>query len=101
MESKKEKTGQALCVAGLSARLLEFTGHIRMRPVPDGTDCHGHQQSCAEASIFHSRNLDPNPEKSFKCVHYVQSYSNSYVLPSHPNWGAYRSILPQSLTLAA
>ena len=74
MESnKKKKMGQALHVAdlflGLSARLAEFTDHIRLSTIPYGTAYHGHQQSYAEASIFHNGNLDPKSNICFKCIY--------------------------------
>lgn len=68
-ESNREKMGQASRITGLSAGLLEFTDHIRMSPVPYGTTCPGHQESYADASILHSRNLDPNCDKCFKCMY--------------------------------
>lgn len=68
-ESNREKMGQASRITGLSAGLLEFTDHIRMSPVPYGTTCPGHQESYVDASILHSRNLDPNCDKCFKCMY--------------------------------
>lgn len=80
-EQQNETMGQVLCVAGLflglSAELLEFTYHTRLSPVPYGTACHQHQQSRAEASACHSRNLEPASDTCFHLIHVLNAYIRS------------------------